>query len=88
MRFKHKVLVVPLLAVLVGLVALVIAAMQQVHARQAFVTSVHELASQAEMEVMQDGDWLPIGATGSASQSIRKRVSVWGQATTGITERQ
>jgi gamma-glutamyltranspeptidase/glutathione hydrolase len=55
MRINRKVLVVLFLAVLVALAAPVAAATRPVHAPHAIVVSVHELASQAGVEIMQAG---------------------------------
>ncbi len=55
MRFKHKRLIVPLLAVLVAVAAPAMASTQPVHAPHAIVVSVHELGSRAGVEIMKAG---------------------------------
>jgi gamma-glutamyltranspeptidase/glutathione hydrolase len=55
MRFKCKQLVVLLVAVLIGVAAPAVAAMQPVHAPHAIVVSVHELGSRAGVEMLQAG---------------------------------
>ena len=55
MRFKHKRLIVPLLAVLVAVAAPATASTQPVHAPHAIVVSVHELGSRAGVEIMKAG---------------------------------
>src|SRR5437762_4558568 len=54
MRFPHKSLILPLIALLAAVPSLT-ASTQPVHAQHAIVVSVHELASRAGVEIMQAG---------------------------------
>ncbi len=55
MRSNHRLVIAQLLIVLLAVTAPVRASLQPVHASHGIVVSVHELASQAGVEIMQEG---------------------------------